>query len=276
MGRYQVENEFTKADTKFDWLNTFFEQVQSMDCFKGPLGSHKNYIAHIALPNCVDYSVLVKSNRENKKRSSSDKYKELRYFLNAVESLNNILDYMYFETINPDKVSRKDCDNFKRKFCARYPVLIKVAEIANAYKHCIRGYDDKKKGEFKEREDVLHARDLAMCKIYLSVGLRVGRPLVEMQYSFDGIDSEKLVGEAFRFWVDYINGKAGITEDKNKGVNRLVIKQCPNKDILHQANIYYEAAQIVKENDTTRWGKYSAPIITNLCFAIELRAGLTF
>lgn len=68
-----------------------------MSVFKGPLGSHTNFISYIALDNCSDYTRLCGLNRENGKDKTPDRFKEMRYFLNTIESFNNILDYFYYE-----------------------------------------------------------------------------------------------------------------------------------------------------------------------------------
>jgi hypothetical protein len=52
----------------------------------GPLGSYTNYINYIALSNFIDYEFLKQGNVENNRRSISDKFKEIRFFLNTAES----------------------------------------------------------------------------------------------------------------------------------------------------------------------------------------------
>lgn len=47
------------------------------------------------------------------------------------------------------------------------------------------------------------------------------------------------------------------------------IPEIPNRYILHNANIYYESAQIIANNNT-EIGRYSPVIITTLCFSIEM------
>ena len=84
-----------------------------MNSFKGPLGSHRNYLVHIAFENFVDYERLQKSHTEKKQHSTSHKYKEFRFFLNAVESFNNVLDYFYFEF--EEQLSPLNLEDFKGK-----------------------------------------------------------------------------------------------------------------------------------------------------------------
>jgi hypothetical protein len=58
--------------------------------FRGPLGSHRNYITHIALENCDEDFRCKAGHEENGEVQNPGKYAELRLFLNAIESLNNI------------------------------------------------------------------------------------------------------------------------------------------------------------------------------------------
>ncbi len=176
-----------------------------MNCFAGPLGSVHNYLAHIALPNVVDYFDVVKSHRESSDRSTPAKYKELRLFINAVESLNNVLEYIYFH--EGWHLKSVDLADFRKKFCADNSTqfIAKISDYANAYKHCQRGRFDAGSKTFTRNEKAVHAADLQRTEIAFTVGMSVGRPLLDIQYNFDGIDNEALLGEAFRYWVDYLN-----------------------------------------------------------------------
>lgn len=177
------------------------DKIRIPDSLKGPLGTHKNYIAHIALDNCVDYFRLREKNKEEGNNGTSNQYKELRYFLNAVESLNNIFDYMYFETYKEN--TEQTLNKFKQDYLEKHTELKNISEIANAYKHCIRGAF--KNGKFTPNKNSLHASDLTENTIHFTVNMSVDRPLTELQYSFKGIDSEKTLKKAFRYWVNYIN-----------------------------------------------------------------------
>lgn len=53
----------------------------------GPTASAHNYIAHIALPNFIEYWNLEEQKCEGE--SSPVKYTRFRKYLNAVESFNN-------------------------------------------------------------------------------------------------------------------------------------------------------------------------------------------
>ena len=107
-----------------------------VEFFKGPLGSHRNYLTHIALPNSLDYLASVKAHEETGDASTSAKYKELRYFLNAVESLNNILEYYFYE--NETVISEQTVQDFKQSVYSTHPELRDLSNLANAYKHCVR------------------------------------------------------------------------------------------------------------------------------------------
>jgi hypothetical protein len=175
----------------------------------GPLDSHKKYIEHIALANVVEYLSLKRAHAEEKRTSSSDKYRELRYFLNAVESVNNIPEYLYF-----DKHSTRANplpEQFRSQLLDSHPCLKRLADIANAYKHCVRGRSDKKKNDFSEMQDVDHARDLTKSPLTGSVNIEPdGTARIEMQYEFIPPNEEETLEEGFRFWVEYLNGERQI------------------------------------------------------------------
>ncbi len=107
-----------------------------MNFFTGPLGGHRNYLTHIALSNCVDYMALKKGHQERGDCSNPAKKKEFRYFLNAIESLNNILDYYFYE--NENAVLEPSLQKFKEALHSAHPELKELSELANAYKHCVR------------------------------------------------------------------------------------------------------------------------------------------
>src|SRR6267142_717420 len=114
-----------------------------LEFFRGPLGSHRNYLTYIALPNSVDYMGLVKGHEETGNVSTSAKYTELRYFLNAVESLNNILEYYFYE--NEPTISEPTVQDFKQSVYSTHPELRDLSNLANAYKHCVRESNGRKR-----------------------------------------------------------------------------------------------------------------------------------
>jgi len=173
--------------------------------FTGPLETPRNYIEHIALPNCMDYFNLLKSNREQGRHGTPDKFKEFRYFINAAESVNNIIEYIYFHTYE-DNNNPPTFNQYKREFLDGNDRLKQLSDIVNAYKHCLRGFYDRRNGRFRINENAIHARDLAENEIHFRMGSNVGKPLVEVQYSFNGIDNEEILCHAFRYWTDYLNG----------------------------------------------------------------------
>lgn len=170
-----------------------------METFKGPLGSHKNYIHHIALENYHEYKMLCGLNEENGKNQTPDKYKECRYFLNVIESMNNILDYLYFEHEN--EIKQTDLKSFKRAVWDKYPKLEELANLANAYKHCIR--------EGREGKNVTlpWAKDLQ--KPQLSVDVRISsshgvNASVSYKFPWPIAQHEVVLENAVKFWLGYI------------------------------------------------------------------------
>ena len=60
----------------------------------------------------------------------------IRRFVIAAESLNNALDYFYWE--QEPNGSRNRLDSFRKKAMTAVPALAALAEISNAYKHAVR------------------------------------------------------------------------------------------------------------------------------------------
>ena len=159
---------------------------------KGPLGSHLNYIAHIALPNCVDYFELVQQHKEEARDSESNRYDRLRYFLNAMGTLNNIPEFFFYEFKNQKGWADDQLGSMLGKIRGRHTILKTIAEIANASKHCVT-----------RNKSNIHASDLQSPS--LSIDIDLSAQTVNVDYGFESIESEDTMVEAFRFWVDYLN-----------------------------------------------------------------------
>jgi len=161
-----------------------------MEIFKGPLGSFFNYLQYIALDNCLDYIRLAKGNKEEGRNKTPDKYKQLRYFLNAIESLNNLPEYFFHQYKKEENWSEKDLNTILGGIRQKHKVLRDIEQIANAYKHCIR-----------RNQTHLHATDLQSPNLTATIG----QDGVDVNYDFKSIEDEELMGEAFKFWIDYLN-----------------------------------------------------------------------
>jgi hypothetical protein len=170
-----------------------------IETFRGPLGSHRNYLVHVALPNYTDYFWLKKGNEEKGRSGTRDKYKAFRYFLNAVESLNNVLDYLYFE--HEDRVKRRSVGEFRKTIHNKYPDLGELAELANAYKHCVREKNGKK------NEALLWARDLQRPAVSISVtpGNTALSVAVDYDFPWPIKEHDSKLDKAFEFWLNYHN-----------------------------------------------------------------------
>lgn len=170
-----------------------------LDWFKGPLGSHKNYIQHIVLENFYDYKELCGLNCENERNKAPDKCKEFRYFLNVVESMNNVLDYLYYE--HESEIRHESFTKFKRAVWDQYPDLERLADIANAYKHCVR---EGKKGKNK---NLPWAQDLQKPQLNIDIELCLIKGVstaVTYDFKWPIDDHEEVLNEVVQFWLDYI------------------------------------------------------------------------
>lgn len=172
-----------------------------MLCFMGPLGHHKNYIQHIVFPNCEDYLNLVEENK-SKKIDTKEKYKELRYFINASEALNNILEYMYFDSLgNLDKYSIGDFIKFKNKFYNEYSFLKEIEDFSNAYKHRYRMNKGKYNSKLKNAEEYMHKT--------ISVNIAFNQSeikVTKVEYTYNNDVNKDLIMQAYKYWFNYING----------------------------------------------------------------------
>lgn len=168
-----------------------------IETFKGPLGSHKNYITYIALENQLDYMNTRKKHEEEGRSANPDKDKEFRLFLNAVESFNNVIDYLYFEHENI--IKQKSVDEFRKAIHKKYPELDALSELANAYKHCVRAKSGKK------NDRLLSARDLQEPNLNIHIKLCENQPLVNAEYEFlwPLEKHESKLYKVFNFWLEY-------------------------------------------------------------------------
>lgn len=170
-----------------------------METFKGPLGSHKNFIHHIALENFHEYEMLCGLNEENGNNKTPDKYKEFRYFLNVIESMNNILDYLYFE--HEAEIQQSSLKDYKNAVWAKYPGLEELAKLANAYKHCIREGRSGKNMNLPWAKDLQKPQLNVDVKISSSLGVKTS---VNYDFPWPIAKHEQVLENAVKFWLGYI------------------------------------------------------------------------
>lgn len=163
----------------------------------GPLADHRKYIAHIAIPNYMDF-LAVKNEPTEKPKTNLQKYKELRHFLNAAESFNNILDYFFFE--HQESISHKRVNIFRNAAHTKFPELGKVADIANAYKHCVRVTNsNKNEGRGEKNESLPWAKDLQKADIILHLKSEA----IELAFQAPITEQEEALEKVYLFWIKY-------------------------------------------------------------------------
>lgn len=167
------------------------EKVGSNRSFKTPLGSHKNYIEHIVLRNCQDYVVTAGIINDNLTPLGENKREEFRHYFNAIVSMEQILDYLYFETKDNCKIKIGQ-RNFKKNILNQHPILKEISETANAFKHCITKNPDKK-----------NARDTVKNEIKANISLSKGLQDITQDFNYDS----QILIDGFKFWLEYINSK---------------------------------------------------------------------
>ena len=158
--------------------------------FTGPLSDHLNYLSYIALENCVDYFRLVQNAKEKGISGKAIKYKRLRYFLNAIESLNNSLEYFFHDHKADEGWPDKDMKRILREMRQKHRILSDIQQIANAYKHCVR-----------HNSKHYHASDLQSSVINIDIG----QDGTNIKINYVSIEDERIMEEAFKFWVEYHN-----------------------------------------------------------------------
>lgn len=176
-----------------------------MEFFKGPLGSHRNYLTYIALDNCTDYFNLRKGYGERNDTSTSAKYKEFRYFLNAVESLNSVLEYFFYE--NEGEIRHARLERFKEAVHNKHSELRDISHLANAYKHCVR---QRPRGGEKQA-NLPWAKDLQHTRVFVNVNVSHAPGIaVTARYDFEGPthEHEEILNRAFEVWLSYLNDPA--------------------------------------------------------------------
>lgn len=179
-------------------------RTNMLEFCKGPLGSHRNYLTHIVLPKCIDYLGLVKGREETGNASTSAKYTELRFFLNAVDSLNNILEYYFYE--NEAFIAEPSVQAFKESTDNSHPELRDLADIANAYKHCVRQRGSQK------RTNVPWAEDLQMPEVRVYIDfLQRPKVSVDVDYMFQAPTAHPLemFHKALKFWFSHRKRRSG-------------------------------------------------------------------
>lgn len=172
------------------------------DTLSGPLSNHKRYISGIVLPNIEDYYNLIKKLNENGKISNPDKTKSFRYFLNALESVNNIPDYLFFDICEGrewDESNKHNLDNFRGKLRTEINLFKKVSEIINAYKHCKTSNKNHK-----------NAKELTSFEL----GFKNG----ELAYSLNTVECTELMSECFSTLVEYLNKGDSTMRKKIDGI----------------------------------------------------------
>lgn len=143
-----------------------------------PIKNHYDYIQLIALMNCCDFFIELGLIGKNKTPILKNPREAFRKYINAIISLDHIFDYLYYHSKYKNRISFK---NYKNNILSRFPVLKKISNYANAFKHCERTGTIL---ETEENEDT---------------ELNFGLPF-----------NLHLIKEASKIWHKYINGNIQI------------------------------------------------------------------
>lgn len=154
--------------------------------------SHRDYLHYIVLPNCRDFNNFYENKIGIRKHEWS--VEVYRHFVNAMESMNNVIDYLFFD--NFDDVSNMGIDEFRKRFFMKHHFMLDVANIANAYKHSRRARYDKKKHITVIYDDKMKASDISCSKLVISDSK------ISLHFEFDQRYYNSFL-VAFEFWLSY-------------------------------------------------------------------------
>lgn len=163
-----------------------------MEIFKGTYSSLHNFLAFVALPNCVAY--FSETNAETKDVIQRERG---RCLFNAVVSLDCAVEYLFHETRFDDQGPSSVAD-----VLAGNPVLARLRDISNAMKHCVRGKASK--NGFAADDTKKHASDLSSTTVKGTVGLEgeVVQLDVSLKTEFDAAAVHALE-DAWRYWIRF-------------------------------------------------------------------------
>lgn len=160
----------------------------------GPLGSFRNFVSMIVLPNVCDYDREQKRLAEGLSKDSTRRELTRRLF-NAVVALDSAVDH-YYHDVKPGT----SLQDFLKTLP---PEIAQLRELSNAMKHCVRGTE--KKGVFTVADGKAHAKDIAKTHIEGSVTIENGVPVVQLTFSSTLLEgADELLGSAFRYWVSHL------------------------------------------------------------------------
>ena len=154
-----------------------------------PIRHHWDYIQLIALENCSEFFIDIGLIGNNITPTINDSRRTFTKYFNALITLEHILDYLYYNS-NYSQEGHKDYMKFgayKNNILDQYPLLMKISNYANAYKHCQR---KQKPHPVSDRDDIIFNDGLGF--------------------------NLKLIKDAFKFWHDFINSKIEIEYKTNK------------------------------------------------------------
>ncbi len=170
------------------WISMDSKESALYSCFS----SHRDYLHYMVLPNCRDFNNYY----ENKIGIGKHEWsvEVYRHFVNAMESMNNVIDYLFFD--NFDDVSNMGIDDFRKRFSMKHQFMLDVADIANAYKHSQRARYDKKKSITVINNDKMKARDISCSKLVMTDS----KIILNFEFNQRYYNSFLM---AFEFWLSY-------------------------------------------------------------------------
>lgn len=166
----------------------------------GCFSNHVEYIGYIVLPNGRDFNQYY--TRDRLTDASEFDIDVFRYFVNAVESMNNVIDYIYFDNYD-ELVEYVQLNEFRRRILNEHPSMSKLGDLANAYKHSVRQV--KQNGKIVINEDKIKAADMNMVEIKTELTISAAKTSSTTKITpHFRAEYYNIFLENFLYWLDYV------------------------------------------------------------------------
>ncbi|WP_164091233.1 hypothetical protein [Aeromonas dhakensis] len=165
----------------------------------GCFSNHVEYIGCIVLPNGRDFNQYY--TRDRLTNASEFGMDVFRYFVNAIESMNNIIDYIYFDNYD-ELVERVTLRDFRTGILHKHLFMSELNDLANAYKHSVRAATKDKKTIINKGK--IKAADMNMVEIKTELTISAAKTSSTTKItSHFRVEYYDIFLENFEYWLEY-------------------------------------------------------------------------
>ncbi len=166
----------------------------------GCFSNHVEYIGYIVLPNGRDFNQYY--TRDRITDTIEFDMEVFRYFVNAIESMNNVIDYIYFDNYD-ELFEHVSLDEFRRRILKEYPSMSKLSDLANAYKHSVRAKTKGRRTIIKE--DKIKSAEMNVVEIKADLTISAAKiSSITKIISHFRAEYYNIFLENFLYWLDYV------------------------------------------------------------------------